>query len=89
MNQSDQERTAKLLKQSLPPVTDDGAQLRRDLWPAMLQRLQHPPAPVAGSNAWFANAWFNQPWFDWALGAALVAWFAFFPSAIPVLLYHL
>jgi hypothetical protein len=80
MNQSEQERIAKLLKQSLPRVTDNGSQLGRDLWPAMLQRLQQPPAPVA---------WFEQTWFDWALGAAVVAWLAFFPAAIPVLLYHL
>jgi len=29
------------------------------------------------------------PWFDWALLAAVVVWLALFPSAIPVLLYHL
>jgi len=85
MNPSEQKRIAKLLKQSLPKVTDDGAHLGRDLWPAMLQRLQQPDA----RTAWFEQAWFNQPWFDWALGAAVVAWLAFFPSAIPVLLYHL
>jgi hypothetical protein len=85
MNHSEQERIARLLKQSIPPVTDDAAQLRRDLWPAMLQRLQQPDAPAA----WFERAWFEQSWFDWALGAAVVALLAFFPSAIPVLLYHL
>jgi DNA-directed RNA polymerase specialized sigma24 family protein len=79
------ERIAKLLKKSHPRVTDDGTRLGRDLWPAMLQRLQQPAAPVA----WFEQAWFNQAWFDWALGAAVVAWLAFFPAAIPVLLYHL
>jgi hypothetical protein len=80
MNPSEQERIAKLLRQSLPKVTDEGAQLGRDLWPAMLQRLQRPTALVP---------WFNQVWFDCALLAAVVAWLAFFPSAIPVLLYHL
>jgi hypothetical protein len=80
MNNSEQERIAKLLKQSIPPVADDAAQLGRDLWPAMLGRLQQPAAPLP---------WFQQAWFDWALLAAVVAWFAFFPSAIPVLLYHL
>ncbi len=80
MNESEQARIAKLLKQSIPPVADDGAQLGRDLWPAMLQRLQQPAAPLP---------WFQQAWFDWALGGAVVVWLAFFPSAIPVLLYHL
>ncbi len=90
MNHSEQERIARLLKQSIPPVTDDAVQLRRDLWPAMLQRLQQPDAPAAWfERAWFERAWFEQSWFDWALGAAVVALLAFFPSAIPVLLYHL
>jgi hypothetical protein len=65
-----------LLKKSLPPVSAQvGAELRRDLWPAMLQRIEARPASV--------------PWFDWALLAALAAWCAFFPGVIPVLLYHL
>jgi hypothetical protein len=90
MNQSEQERIAKLLKQSLPPVTDEGAELSRDLWPAMLQRLQRPSAPGAWfRQAWLNQAWFNQVWFDCALVAAAMAGLAFFPSAIPVLLYHL
>jgi hypothetical protein len=85
MNPSEQERIAKLLKQSLPPVTGDGAQLRRDLWPAMLRRMQQQETPVT----WFEKAWFNQVWFDCALATAVIAGMAFFPSAIPVLLYHL
>ena len=80
MNQSEQERIAKLLKQSLPPVPDEHAELARDLWPAMLQRLQEPEAPVA---------WFERVWFDCALVAAAAVMLAFFPSAIPMLLYHL
>jgi hypothetical protein len=89
MNQAEQQRIAKLLKQSLPPVTGKGAQLSRDLWPAMLQRLQQPAPARWFERAQFKQAWFNQAWFDWALGAAAVTWLAFFPSAIPVLLYHL
>jgi len=80
MNASGQERIAKLLKKAHPPVGQDNAELGRDLWPAILQRLQQPAAPVA---------WFEQAWFDWALLASVVVWLAFFPSAIPVLLYHL
>jgi len=95
MNQSEKERIAKLLKQSLPRVEEEDEQLGRDLWPAMLKRLQQPPA----SETWFARGWFNrtlfgekwfdEKWFDWALGAAVVAWLVFFPAAIPLLLYHL
>jgi hypothetical protein len=76
MNEHDQKRIEQLLKQSLPPVSAQfTADLRRDLWPAMLKRLDARSAAV--------------PWFDWALLAAVIAWFAFFPGAIPVLLYHL
>lgn len=73
---ADDERMERLLKQSLPPTsTQPGATLQRDLWPAMLERLDE--ASVA------------LPWFDWALLAAVLVWLAIFPRAIPVLLYHL
>ena len=76
MNEHGQERIKQLLKNSLPPVSSHvEAELRRDLWPAMLKRLEAGPASV--------------PWFDWALLAAVAACLAFFPGAIPVLLYHL
>ena len=65
-----------LLKQSLPPTsTQPRAALQRDLWPAMLRRLDQRPVAV--------------PWFDWALLAAVVLCLALFPRAIPILLYHL
>jgi hypothetical protein len=90
MKELEEARIAKLLKQSLPKVTGDGAQLGRDLWPAMLQRMQRSDAPARWfEQRWFNQTWFNQTWFDWALGAAVVVWLASFPSAIPVLLYHL
>jgi hypothetical protein len=73
---TDDERMERLLKQSLLPTsTQPGATLQRDLWPAMLERLDE--ASVA------------LPWFDWALLAVVVVWLAIFPRAIPVLLYHL
>jgi len=76
MNEHEQQRIEQLLKASLPPIGDRGeAELRRDLWPAMLKRLEARPTAV--------------PWFDWALLAAVATWLAFFPGAIPVLLYHL
>jgi hypothetical protein len=78
MNEHDQQRIEQLLKKSLPPIGGQvGAELRRDLWPAMLKRIDDDARPAA------------VPWFDWALIVAVAAWLAFFPGAIPVLLYHL
>ena len=76
MHQPEQKRIEQLLKRSLPPAGGQtSAELRRDLWPAMRKRLDRHPTSV--------------PWFDWALLATLAALLAFFPGAIPVLLYHL
>ena len=78
MNEQEQNRIEQLLKNSLPAIGDqDAAQLRRDLWPAMLKRIDDERRPFA------------VPWFDWALLAAVAALFVFFPGAIPVLFYHL
>jgi hypothetical protein len=74
MNEHDQKRIEQLLKTTLPPM-GVGVEPRRDLWPAMLKRLETRPTAV--------------PWVDWALLAAAAACLAFFPGAIPVLLYHL
>jgi hypothetical protein len=76
MNENDRERIKHLLTKSLPPISGRvDADLRHDLWPAMLKRFEAAPASV--------------PWFDWALLAAVATCLAFFPGAIPVLLYHL
>ena len=76
MNQRDREQMGRLLKHSLPPIsTQVGVELQRDLWPAMLRRLEARPSVI--------------PWFDWAMLAAVAVWLMFFPEAIPVLLYHL
>lgn len=76
MNEQDQERIKQLLKETMQQITGQvGSELRRDLWPAMLKRLEARPAKV--------------PWFDWALLAAVAALLVFFPGAIPVFLYHL
>jgi hypothetical protein len=72
VNERDQERIKQLLRETTQPIT---AELRRDLWPAMLKRLEGRP--------------FRVPWFDWALLAAVAVLLVFFPGAIPVLLYHL
>jgi hypothetical protein len=65
------------LRDAVPPIDELGhrAELRRDLWPDMLRRLERPPVGV--------------PWFDWALLATAGAAAIFFPALIPALLYHL
>jgi hypothetical protein len=65
------------LRDAVPPVAElgQGTELRRDLWPEMLRRLERPPVRV--------------PWFDWALLAFTAAALIFFPALIPALLYHL
>jgi len=74
----------KTLRSALPPMT--GLELRRDLWPAMSRRMEHPPARIP----WFARVpWPTQiPWFDWALLGVAAAILLFFPASIPALLYH-
>jgi hypothetical protein len=74
MNSHDQERMKELLRQALPRVAAD-AEPERDLWPAVLRRLD------AQDGA--------PPWFDWALLGGLSALAAAFPTAIPVFLYYL
>jgi len=60
------------LKQSYPPVNTE---LRRDLWPAVLRKLDARPAPV--------------PWYDWALIGLSASLFLFFPQLLLVFAYHL
>jgi hypothetical protein len=84
MNAHDEERIKKLLQQSLPPVSpgrESGPEPARDLWPAMLRRLDTEPAAAAGA--------LRRNWFDWALLAGLVVFAASFPATIPVFLYYL
>jgi hypothetical protein len=65
-----------LLKQAVAPVQD--TELRRDLWPQMLRKLEERPLPIH-----------NVTWFDWALASLAVAALLFFPGIIPALFYHL
>ena len=65
-----------VLKQAFAPIRD--SELRRDLWPQMLRKLEEQPAAMD-----------TVPWFDWALAAVLSAALVFFPGSIPALLYHL
>jgi hypothetical protein len=63
-----------LLRQSVPRIEE--AEPDRDLWPAMLRRLEE-------------RRQVRVPWFDWALAGGLAALLAVFPAWIPVLLYYL
>ena len=73
MTNEDEKEIQQLLKQAISQQGD--TELVRDLWPAMLHKLQAPPIPV--------------PWWDWALLAVVAATFLFFPGMIPALLYQL
>ncbi len=73
MSEENNEKIRAVLRRAIPPVTD--RELKRDLWPQMLRRLEERPARV--------------PWFDWALVAVVAIWLFFSPETILVLLYHL
>lgn len=75
-NEENNKEVKALLKSVIAPVRD--TELRRDLWPQMLRKLDEQPFPVN-----------KIPWFDWALAALLGAALFFFPGTIPALLYHL
>jgi hypothetical protein len=81
MNADDQNRMKEMLKQALPPVAAD-AEPERDLWPAVLRRLDEDAAPRRRFS-------FSMPWFDWALLGGLAVFTVSFPATIPVLLYYL
>lgn len=73
MNQHDDKEMKEFLNSALPPLAD--AELRRDLWPVMLRRLDSAPAHV--------------PWWDWALLAGAIGATFAFPGVLPALLFHL
>ena len=72
------EQIGELLRKTLPPV-ENLPHTPRDLWPAMLRRMDE--------QAWRGPA--SIPWFDWALGGALLTFAAIAPRTIPVILYYL
>lgn len=61
-----------ILKRAFAPVSTDP---RRDLWPAMLRKLDART--------------FRVPWYDWALLGVLAGTLAFFPASILLFMYHL
>jgi hypothetical protein len=67
----DDRQIGKTLKEAFPPVNTE---LRRDLWPAVLRKINSRPDPV--------------PWYDWALLGLSASVFLFYPRMILVLAYH-
>jgi hypothetical protein len=84
MNEHDRDHLKKLLKRALLPVDADRGP-SRDLWPAMLRRLNEEPAMQVSTG----GAGFNWAWFDGALAAGLLLLVVSFPASIPLLLYYL
>ena len=82
MKQPNDEELQTLLKQDQPPIN---LELKRDLWPQMLRRLDQGSAVSFWSHATLRSI----PWFDWALLAVLMVGISLFPSSIPIWLYHL
>jgi len=72
--ENDQEGCADLLRKVLPPVPQD-AEAGRDLWPAVLARMQSAHA--------------DSHWFDRVLLAALIVLMVIFPTSISLFLYYL
>ena len=72
MTEPDDRQIREALKQSFPPVNTE---LRRDLWPAVLRKLDARQPRV--------------PWYDWALIGLSASVFVFFPQLIFVVAYHL
>ena len=72
MNEHGDRQIHEALKRSFPPID---IELRRDLWPTVLARLDARPASV--------------PWYDWVLMGMSASMFLFFPQLILVFAYHL
>ena len=72
MTENDDRQIRDALKQSFPPVN---IELRRDLWPNVLRKLDARPVAV--------------PWYDWALVGLSAVMFLAFPRLVLVFAYHL
>jgi hypothetical protein len=71
--QDHDDEVRQLLKDAVPPVDTD---LRRDLWPLMLRKMQTQTRP-------------RVAWFDWALLGLIGGVIVVFPDLFLVLVYHL
>lgn len=81
MSAHDEDSVKQLLRRAVPPVEWD-AEPARDLWPAVLKRLDDD----AAADAPVRSRWV---WFDAALLGGLAIMGISFPAAIPLLLYYL
>lgn len=68
----EEEEIRAALRAAFPPVDTE---LRRDLWPAMLRRMEQPAQKI--------------PWYDWALAGGLAGLTVLFPRLILFFAYHL
>ena len=72
MTEHDDRQIRDALKRSFPPVNTE---LRRDLWPDILRKLDARPVGV--------------PWYDWVLAGLSALMIVFFPRLVLVFAYHL
>ena len=72
MNEQNFEKLRDFLTSAVGPADTE---LKQDLWPRMLRKLDERTIRAS--------------WLDWALIALLPVWFFLFPEVILVLLYHL
>lgn len=72
MTERDDREIREALRQSFPRLNTE---LHRDLWPAVLRKLDARPA--------------RMPWYDWALIGLSAGGLLFFPQLILVFAYHL
>lgn len=72
MNNNDENTVREALKAAFEPVNGE---MRRDLWPTMLRRIDQQSTRVA--------------WYDWLLGGAVAVGLAAFPQVAVMLFYHL
>jgi hypothetical protein len=72
MTEHDDRQICEALKRSFAPVNTE---LGRDLWPAVLRKLDARPTHV--------------PWYDWALVGLSASVFLGFPQLILLFAYHL
>ena len=75
MKEPDHEEMSAILKEVYPRV---GTELRRDLWPAMLRKMD----AAAPSKT-------PTPWYDWVLVGGLAAAVLVFPKFLLLVAYHL
>jgi len=74
----DVEEVRRALKEVFPHVSGGP---RRDLWPAMLRRMDEEEDEGPALRA--------APWYDWVLAGGLLALALLFPKLILVVVYHL